>query len=341
MIALDTSVLVCYLTGDDSEQQADANALLNRLTPADPGFVSREVTVELVLVLSRSYGLSRKRIADILEQLLDTSGLLFEGAIEIGCAAVDYARGGAEFADHLILAAAERAGAQPLFTFDRKVSRLDGAFPVPKAHEMRNSPREDPPVSALRPTELFAGHQLDHVLEDRRAAVRREIDQSDPNTINVDSLVSEHRIEEIRLDEANIRSRAVTKDMDASRFPNTHAHRKGEECVVPGLEVTYRVPFTGPSFPFECKMQVYSSLPIFAGLSAHELRFVLGRPWSDSIAEMSEEFRATLSVLKELLEHVNGRVRDFNRWLPVAASGFLSERRRVQRQIGSLGYEPE
>lgn len=80
MIALDTNVLVRFLTGDDPDQQADAGALLERLTPAEPGFVAREVVLELVWVLSRGYGLSRKRIAEILVELLDTSGLLFEDA---------------------------------------------------------------------------------------------------------------------------------------------------------------------------------------------------------------------------------------------------------------------
>ena len=131
MIGLDTNVLVRYLTGDGAEQQADASAVLEHLTPAEPGFVSREVVLELVWVLSHGYGLPRKRIAEILVELLDTSGLLFEDAADVSRAAVEYGRGGPEFADRMILAAAQRAGATPLFTFDRDLARMGGASAVP------------------------------------------------------------------------------------------------------------------------------------------------------------------------------------------------------------------
>ncbi len=127
MIALDTNVLVRFLTGDDPDQQADAGALLERLTPAEPGFVAREVVLELVWVLSRGYGLSRKRIAEILVELLDTSGLLFEDAADVSRAAVEYGRGGPEFSDRMILAAAQRVGGTALFTFDRDLAQMGGA----------------------------------------------------------------------------------------------------------------------------------------------------------------------------------------------------------------------
>ena len=129
-----------YLTGDDVDQQTSAGALLERLTPTDPGFVSREVAVELVWVLSHSYGLSRGRIADIFEQLLDTSGLLFESGADVSRAAAAYGRGGPEFADRMILAAAERAGAAPLFTFDRGLTQVGGATAVPEPSTWGNKP---------------------------------------------------------------------------------------------------------------------------------------------------------------------------------------------------------
>ena len=131
LIALDTNVLVRFLTGDEPDQQADASLLLDRLTPAEPGFVAREVVLELVWVLNHGYGLSRKRIAEILEALLDTSGLLFEHAADVSRAAAEYGRGGPKFADRMILAAAERSGAGPLFTFDRDLARVRGASAIP------------------------------------------------------------------------------------------------------------------------------------------------------------------------------------------------------------------
>ena len=133
MIALDTNVLVRFLTGDDPAQQADASALLDRLTPEEPGFIAREVVLELVWVLGHGYGVPRKRVAQILAELLETRGLLFEDAAHVAHAAAEYGRGGPEFADQMILAAAKRVGAVPLFTLAHGLARMRGTAAVPRA----------------------------------------------------------------------------------------------------------------------------------------------------------------------------------------------------------------
>lgn len=126
MIALDTNVLVRYLVADDARQATAARLLLEGLTTERPGFVCREVIVELVWVLRRAYGFSRDRIATVLENLLATESLVVEAAEDVAPAAVSYGRGGAGFSDLMIAAAANRAGAETLYTFDRKVAQLDG-----------------------------------------------------------------------------------------------------------------------------------------------------------------------------------------------------------------------
>ena len=126
MIALDTNVLVRYLADDDARQAEAARLLLQGLTAERPGFVCREVTVELVWVLQRAYGFSRDRIATVLEQLVATKGLDVEAADDVARAALRYRQGGAGFSDLMIVAAAERAGAGTLYTFDRKVAQLGG-----------------------------------------------------------------------------------------------------------------------------------------------------------------------------------------------------------------------
>ncbi len=42
-------------------------------------------------------------------------------------AAVEYGRGGPEFSDRMILAAAQRVGGTALFTFDRDLAQMGGA----------------------------------------------------------------------------------------------------------------------------------------------------------------------------------------------------------------------
>ena len=126
MIALDANVLARYLVRDDATQAETARALLESLTADRPGYVCREVTVELVWVLERAYGYSRHQIAMVLEQLVATEGLAIEAADDVARAAIRYRAGGAGFSDLMILAAAERARAHPLYTFDQKAGRLEG-----------------------------------------------------------------------------------------------------------------------------------------------------------------------------------------------------------------------
>ena len=126
MIGLDTNVLARYLVRDDEQQAESARALLESLTTERPGYACREVVVELVWVLERAYGVSRERIATILQELVATQSLVVEAADDVARAAFRYQAGGPGFSDLMVLAAAERAGARPLYTFDRKAARLEG-----------------------------------------------------------------------------------------------------------------------------------------------------------------------------------------------------------------------
>ncbi len=124
MIALDTNVLVRFLVQDDPDQARIATALFDQLTDADPGFVSREVLVELVWVLERAYGYARADIATALDGLLSAIELVIEAADDVGQAVERYRNEGFGFADLMIAAATKRAGARELVTFDRKAARL-------------------------------------------------------------------------------------------------------------------------------------------------------------------------------------------------------------------------
>ena len=126
MIALDTNVLVRFLVDDDVDQAKIAGILIDQLTDAAPGFIGREVLVELVWVLERAYGYERTDIAAAFDGLLSATELLIEDADDIGLALKLYRNDGFGFADLMIVAAARRAGAVELVTFDRKAARLPG-----------------------------------------------------------------------------------------------------------------------------------------------------------------------------------------------------------------------
>jgi len=126
VIALDTNVLVRFLVQDDPVQARQAGEIIDQLTEEAPGFVGREVLVELVWVLERAYRLDREEIAGALDGLLASTELMIEWADAIGPALERYRNHGFGFADLMIAAAARRIGAGELVTFDRKVARLPG-----------------------------------------------------------------------------------------------------------------------------------------------------------------------------------------------------------------------
>ena len=126
MIAVETNVLVRFLVQDDADQARIAGDIFDRLTDTETGFVSREVLIELVWVLERAYRLGRSEIAGALDALLSSTELVIEGADDVGPALDLYRNDGFGFADLMIAAAARRAGATELVTFDRKAARLPG-----------------------------------------------------------------------------------------------------------------------------------------------------------------------------------------------------------------------
>lgn len=126
MIALDTSVLARFLVGDDPEQARLARELMAGLGEENRGFICREVMLELAWVLERTYRIERRRIADALDGLIAAREILVETADDIASAIAAWRDGGAGLGDRMIAAAAARAGAGTLVTFDRKAARLPG-----------------------------------------------------------------------------------------------------------------------------------------------------------------------------------------------------------------------
>lgn len=133
MIGFDTNVVLRFLTQDEPEQAARATAAFAALTPEAPGYLSREVMVELVWVLERAYGLSRHDIAAAIDGLLSAQELVVEAADRVGLAVDRYRQGGAGFSDHMIALAAQAAACSTILSFDRKAVTRAGMSAVPMA----------------------------------------------------------------------------------------------------------------------------------------------------------------------------------------------------------------
>ncbi len=128
MTGLDTNVIVRFLMKDDAEQAALANTIFAGLMAETPGFVCREVLVELVWVLQRVYRLSRTDIADAIEGLLGAREIVVESADHVAVAVDRLRKGGAGFADQMIVLAGQGAGCGKMVTFDRKAAGLPGVM---------------------------------------------------------------------------------------------------------------------------------------------------------------------------------------------------------------------
>ncbi len=79
-------------------------------------------------MLERSNLFTRTQVAAALMDLTASDSLMVENSDDV--AAYRYRQGGAGFSDLMILSAAERTGATPLHTFDRRLARMEGAVLV-------------------------------------------------------------------------------------------------------------------------------------------------------------------------------------------------------------------
>ena len=100
---------------------------MDNLTPDNPGFISREVIIEIVRVLERGYNFTRTRVTEVVMNLATSDSLLVEDSGDVVGAAYCYVEGHANISDIMILSAAQRSGATPLYTFDRKLARFADA----------------------------------------------------------------------------------------------------------------------------------------------------------------------------------------------------------------------
>jgi predicted nucleic-acid-binding protein len=123
MRAVDTNVLVRLLTRDDAKQAAAAEMFV-----APGAWISHVVLAEVTWVLASVYGLDAAAIATAVEMLLSHEQLTVQDAEVVGAAVIQFrARRRAGFSDCLMVEIARKAGHLPLGTFDRELSKIDGA----------------------------------------------------------------------------------------------------------------------------------------------------------------------------------------------------------------------
>jgi predicted nucleic-acid-binding protein len=123
MRAIDTNVLVRLITRDDERQVASAEAFVSR-----GAWISHLVLAETTWVLGAAYDLGHREIATVVEMLLNHEWLTVQDAEVVEAALQHYRlKPSLGFSDCLVLEIARKAGHQPLGSFDKALSKLDGA----------------------------------------------------------------------------------------------------------------------------------------------------------------------------------------------------------------------
>ena len=113
MRAIDTNIVVRYLTGDEPAQAARARAMV----AAGQVFVGTTVLLESEWVLRSVYGLAGTEVAAALRAFAGLREVTVENPVLLA-EALDRAEQGMDFADALHLGAAARCEA--MLTFDRR-----------------------------------------------------------------------------------------------------------------------------------------------------------------------------------------------------------------------------
>ena len=119
MNAIDTNILIRYLTQDDIKQGEAAKELIEN---GEPVFLTHIVFIESVWVLSASYGLDKQTIAKTLHELTNSGFFILEKSQIVNKTLQDY-QNGFDFADMLIGYCSENKGCNTTYTFDKKAGK--------------------------------------------------------------------------------------------------------------------------------------------------------------------------------------------------------------------------
>jgi predicted nucleic acid-binding protein len=121
MLAVDTNVVVRYLTGDHPKQSAKARVLID----SEGIFVCTTVLLETEWVLRSVYGFAPAQVCEALRAFAGLPRVSLEDPA-LAALALDRTAGGMDFADALHLGRADACNA--LVTFDQRLVKAAGAI---------------------------------------------------------------------------------------------------------------------------------------------------------------------------------------------------------------------
>jgi predicted nucleic acid-binding protein len=124
MLAIDTNLVVRYLTGDHPEQSATARTVID----GNSVFIATTVLLEAEWVLRSVYGFSNAACADALTRFAGLRNVVLEDPTR-AARALAWSAQGLDFADALHLAAA--AACEAFVSFDKRFVKAADAINSP------------------------------------------------------------------------------------------------------------------------------------------------------------------------------------------------------------------
>ena len=126
MKALDTNILVRFLTGDDKQQAKTVYNLFKKAESAKQElFIPLTVVLELLWVLESVYNISRNEILDSISEMLLMPILKFEGLPALQQFILSAQESKYDLSDLLIAHNAKNSGCEKILTFDKKASKFN------------------------------------------------------------------------------------------------------------------------------------------------------------------------------------------------------------------------
>jgi len=121
VVALDTSAVIRYLTGDDQEKAEEVKKILER----GEVYVCGEVILETVYVLMSKrldYRMPKEKVIELLEEFLTLKNVEIEDKIYLEALELWKELGQVSFADLVVCLKARRKGVK-LFSYDEKLRK--------------------------------------------------------------------------------------------------------------------------------------------------------------------------------------------------------------------------
>ena len=120
-VVIDTNILVRYLVNDDQKKAEAVDNLLDKAIKGDVRIVVPSVVIaELVWVLESFYQMKADAILELVEAIVNTSGLDVTDKSTVISALRLYKNRNIDFIDAWIIEFAKERGIRTIYTFDKK-----------------------------------------------------------------------------------------------------------------------------------------------------------------------------------------------------------------------------